>query len=122
MAYNSQNLGKEGEKEAVNFLEKQGYLILETNWRYRKLEVDIIAKKQEELVIIEVKTRSTDEFGEPEVFVSKKKQKNLIKAANEYINHIDFHGETRFDIISIVQNNENLVVKHIESAFYPTLN
>ena len=122
MRDNSQNLGKIGEKEAVNFLEKQGYIILETNWRYRKLEVDIIASKKEELVIVEVKTRSTDEFGDPELFVSKKKQKNLIKAADEYITKINFNGETRFDIISILQDNENLVVKHIPGAFYPTIN
>lgn len=122
MADNSQNLGKNGEKEAVNFLKKEGYLILETNWRYRKLEVDIIASKKDELVIIEVKTRSTDEFGDPELFVSKKKQRNLIKAAHQYITQINFNGETRFDIISILQDNENLVVKHIPGAFYPTLN
>ncbi len=122
MGYNSQNLGEKGEKEARNFLEKEGYLILEMNWRFKKLEVDIIAKKNDELIIVEVKARSTDVFGEPEMFVSKKKQKNLIKAANEYILLIDFNGETRFDIVSILQNNENLVVKHIPGAFYPSIN
>lgn len=122
MGDNSQNLGKNGEHYAVKYLQDLGYLILETNWRVRKLEVDIIAKHKTNLVIVEVKARSTNVFGEPEVFVSKKKQSNLIKAAHEYIQQIDFNGETRFDVISILQNNENFIVKHIQNAFEPSIN
>lgn len=122
MGDNSQNLGKNGEQYAVKYLQELGYLILETNWRVRKLEVDIIAKDKENLVVVEVKARSTDAFGEPEVFVSRKKQANLVKAAQEYIQQIDFDGETRFDVISILQNNEKFVVKHIQNAFEPSIN
>lgn len=111
--------GKTGEKEAVEFLLQNGYTILETNWRSGPLEADIIAEKNKTLVIIEVKTRSTNYFGEPEEFVNREKQSKLIKIANIYIekNNIDF--ETRFDIVSVVINTSGTKVYHIEDAFYP---
>ena len=115
------NLGKSGESAAVKFLENLGYSVLETNWRFKKLEVDIIARYKNELVFAEVKTRSTNAFGEPEVFVSKQKQKFLIQAANEYIRLTDFNGEARFDIVAVLQDKQNLVVKHIPNAFYPSI-
>jgi putative endonuclease len=121
MTYNSQNFGKNGEEEAVKFLKNLGYTIVETNWRARKLEIDIIAKDVETLVVVEVKTRATDAFGDPQTFVSKQKQNNLVKAANEYIMQTDFNGETRFDIVSVLQINNNFVVKHIQNAFQPSI-
>lgn len=121
MKDNSQNLGKNGEQEAVKYLEKKGLKIIELNWRFGKLEVDIIAKDKEELVIVEVKTRATDAFGEPEVFVDKKKQSRLIKAANAYIHQVDFNGETRFDVVSVLEKNAQLMVKHIPNAFAPSI-
>jgi putative endonuclease len=114
-------LGKAGEAEAVKFLENNGYEVLQKNWRFKKLEVDIIAKHHNVLVFAEVKARSTDVFGEPELFVTKQKQRFLIQAANEYIRLTDFNGEARFDIISVLQDNQNLVVKHIPNAFYPSI-
>ena len=77
--------GQKGEQMAADFLEKNGYKILETNWRFMNLEADIIAEKSKILVIAEVKTRKSNYFGEPESFVTKQKQKNLIKTANAYI-------------------------------------
>lgn len=118
---NSQKFGNKGEQHAVNFLENSGYKILERNWRHRHLEVDIIVSGQNELVFVEVKTRSTDVFGEPEIFVSKQKQRNLIQAAAVYIEKSGFDGNARFDIISILQDNDNFVVKHIQNAFYPSI-
>lgn len=118
---NSQKLGKNGEQEAVKFLEKKGLTIIEINWRTGKLEIDIIAKDKEELVIVEVKTRGTNAFGEPEFFVDKRKQKNLVKAANAYIQKVDFSGETRFDVIAITEHNSQLMVKHIPNAFAPSI-
>jgi putative endonuclease len=90
-------LGKNGEELAVRHLKSNGYEILETNWRKGSLEVDIIARKGNTLVIAEVKTRSTNYFGEPEEFVTRAKQKNLIKAANSYIlqNNFDHGSEIR---------------------------
>ena len=117
----SHELGKDGEEIANDLLLKKGYKILEKNWRHSKDEVDLIATHGDYLVIIEVKTRSTFYFGEPEVFVNKKKQYFMIRAANAYIMKHNIHLETRFDIISIVQSGERVSIKHIEDAFYPTL-
>ena len=114
------NTGKKGEEMAATFLREKGMTILETNWRFGYLEADIIAKFEKTLVVIEVKTRKSNYFGEPESFVTKQKQKNLIKAANEYIERKNLDLEVRFDIISIVLNDYN-AIKHIEDAFYPLL-
>ena len=112
--------GQKGEEMAAKFLEEKGYTILETNWRFMHLEADIIAKTGQTLVVAEVKTRKSNYFGEPESFVTKQKQKNLIRAANAYVERKDLDLEVRFDIISIVLN-DNTAVKHIEDAFYPLL-
>ena len=117
----SHELGKSGEETAYNFLINKGFTILEKNWRHNKDEVDLIARQGDYLVIIEVKTRSTFYFGEPQIFVNKKKQGFMIRAANAYILKNDIHLETRFDIISIVQSGDRVSIKHIEDAFYPTL-
>ena len=114
--------GKEGEELAAKFLEQKGYRILETNWRFKNLEADIIAMQKNILVIVEVKTRKTNHFGEPEEFVDKKKQKNIIKAANAYIESKEIENEVRFDIVSVlVKGEQQAVINHIEDAFYPTL-
>ncbi len=114
-------LGKKGEDLALAYLQKKGYTILETNWTVGKLEVDIIAKDKDFLVIVEVKSRQSSYFGEPEAFVDKAKQKNLIRAANTFIEKRNINTETRFDIISIVCCGEDTHIEHIEDAFYPTL-
>jgi putative endonuclease len=112
--------GQKGEEMAAKFLEEKGYTILETNWRFMNLEADIIAQLNKTLVIAEVKTRKSNYFGEPESFVTKQKQKNLIKTANAYIERKELDLEVRFDIVSIVLN-DSTSVKHIEDAFYPLL-
>jgi putative endonuclease len=114
-------LGKAGEEIAIGHFKSNGYEILETNWRKGSLEVDIIARKGNTLVIAEVKTRSTNYFGEPEEFVTRVKQKNLIKAANSYILQNNLDLEARFDIISILFKSGSHRIHHIEDAFYPTL-
>ncbi len=111
-------LGTRGEDEAVSFLIKNGYRIKERNWRFAKAEIDIIAENDEWLVMVEVKTRSNDAFGSPEVFVSKKQQGHLIRAANRYLDLYPTEKDTRFDIISIVIEPKFLL-EHIPEAFYP---
>lgn len=110
-------LGKEGEKLAVNFLLKKGYKILEKNWRYLKAEVDIIAKKETTLIIIEVKTRSSDYFGDPQDFINPKKINLLVSAANEYVISRNLDVEVRFDIIAILLNSKTKKIEHLENAF-----
>ena len=114
-------LGIKGEDLALEYLQKKGYKILATNWNCNKAEVDIIAMDRSFLVIVEVKTRQSSYFGEPEAFVNKAKQKNLIYAANQFIEQRNIKGETRFDIISIVKSGDDIKIDHIEDAFYPTL-
>lgn len=115
------DLGQRGEELAVAFLRKNQFQILETNWRFGKDEIDIICLKDEVLVIAEVKTRSSSYFGEPEVFVTRKKQAFLIRAANVYILNKDLDVECRFDIISIIHVGQRSKITHLEDAFYPTL-
>lgn len=112
-------LGERGEAFALHLLVSKGFKIIATNWRFRKDEVDIIAKDDKFLVIVEVKTRSTNYFGEPFTAVTKKKQGFLIRAANAYIEEYDIDLECRFDIISIVFAENKHQVEHIEDAFYP---
>ena len=113
-------IGKDGEEQAIEFLKKLGYTVLACNWRFKHLEVDIIAQDNKELVIVEVKTRQNDLFGTPESFVTKDKQRKLMKAAHEYIiqNNVDL--EVRFDIVSVISATKK--VYHIKNAFYVGLN
>lgn len=92
---------------------------METNWRYKKLEIDIIALDNNIIVFVEVKTRGSDEYGEPETFVSLKKQRFIIEAANNYIIANNINYEARFDIVSILFKNNQFVIKHLPDAFYP---
>lgn len=115
------DLGEKGEELATQFLRDNGYEILARNWRYRNAEIDIIARKGVDLAIVEVKTRATNYFGEPEEFVSRKQQQNLIMASNEYVVSNDLDVDVRFDIISIIINQKQQKVFHIEGAFYPRL-
>ena len=109
--------GKIGEKIAKEYLTNQGYEILHTNWRTKRYEVDIIAKKSNLLVFCEVKCRSSNFFGEPESFVSKRKQRNIIQSATIYVKLNQWQGESRFDIISILMKSENPKINHIEGAY-----
>jgi len=111
-------LGKEGEQLAVDYLLKKGYKILESNWRYQKAEVDIIVQKETILAAVEVKTRSTNEFGDPQDFVKPKKIKLLVSAVNEYVVQNDLDVEVRFDIIAITKTNTGFDIEHLEDAFF----
>lgn len=110
--------GQSGEQEAGHYLTSKGFTIIHTNWRYKKEEVDLIVENEEYLVFVEVKTRTTEDFGSPEEFVSRKKQLHLIKAANAYIEENDIDKEARFDIIAVILQPQFKII-HLEEAFYP---
>jgi putative endonuclease len=112
------DLGKLGEEIAVEFLQKEGYEILETNWTFQKAEVDIIAKKENTLAIIEVKTRSSLDFGLPQDFVKPKKIQLLVKAVDEYVISNDLDLEVRFDIIAVHKEGKSFAIEHLIDAFY----
>lgn len=112
------DFGRWGEDLAVDFLQRQGMEILARNWRAGRAEVDILARDKDELVAVEVKTRGTDAFGRPEVFVSRKKIRLLTEAVNAYVEQTGWEGEIRFDIVAIVREGGKTRVEHIPDAFY----
>ncbi|WP_152286087.1 YraN family protein [Flavicella marina] len=111
------DFGKKGELLALEYLLENNYKIVEKNWRYQKAEIDIIAQKDSTLVIAEVKTRSSDYYGNPQDFVSPKKINLLVSAADAYVlrNHLDF--EVRFDIIAVLKKSQTFQIEHIKDAF-----
>ncbi len=112
------DLGKKAEELAAGFLLKNGYKILARNFRYQKAEIDIIAEKDNLIIICEVKARSTDVFNLPQESVNKKKIKLLVSAADYYLKEFNVTKEVRFDIISILPDKkEDLLIEHIQDAF-----
>lgn len=112
-------LGKFGEALATEFLIRAGYTILERNYTFDKAEIDIIAQREEDIVVIvEVKTRNSAYFGDPQSFVSPGKIKLLVKAANEYMIENSLDTEVRFDIIAVLKNKTTEQLEHFENAFY----
>ena len=112
-------LGNKGENLAIALLRRKGYTVLAENWRFGKNEIDIVARIGETMVFVEVKTRSTDSFGNPEKSVTKGKQKRTIEAANAYLEKFEIDLEARFDIISIVTFGNRTKIDHMEDAFFP---
>ena len=119
---NTKDIGIIGEEAAVNYLESQGYVILDRNWRCGHLELDIVALDGEFLAIVEVKTRDVNSLLLPTEAITKSKQKNIINAANSYVFKNRRHEEVRFDIVSVIHHNgEVQKVELIKYAFYPSL-
>ena len=112
-------LGEKGEQLALAFLRELGYETIVANWRERKFEIDIIALDQNEIVFVEVKTRSSEMFGRPEEAVTLKKQEHLIEGADFYIQENEIDLESRFDVVSIILNSNKEEIRHIKNAFYP---
>ena len=112
------DLGHLGESLVVGFLLENNYVILERNWRFQKAEIDIIAKKEGQIIIVEVKTRNSNFFGDPQSFVSPEKIKLLVKAANQYLVSNNIPLEVRFDILAIIKNKSTQEITHFKDAFY----
>ena len=110
--------GAWAEELATKYLEQKGYKILERNWRWQRAEVDIIARQEQSIVIIEVKSRSSNTLGEPEEAVSAAKELILIDAAGQYALQTGHNGEVRIDIIAILFQGRNYQLKHFEDAIY----
>ncbi|REG99029.1 YraN family protein [Flavobacterium aquicola] len=121
-------LGKLGEDLAVEYLKKNGYTILNKNWTFQKAEIDIIAQIEDTLAIVEVKTRSSLEYGLPQDFVKPKKIQLLVKAVDAYVTQRDLDINVRFDIIAITasvrpsvsghKEEKSFVIEHLINAFY----
>ena len=116
-------LGKKGEEIAASYLIKNGYKILARNWFYDRKEIDIIAQQNDEIVIVEVKTREGDYFEEPWEAVSNRKIRNLVDVADAWLNQKKIDKETRFDVISIIFSDDvNYELTHFQDAFIPPVN
>lgn len=113
--------GKWGEQLACQWLESNGFTILHRNWRQGRDEIDIVAREGAFLVVVEVKTRSSARWGDPELAVGPVKQRNLMRAAGELLHQTPGNLELRFDLISITRTANGPEVFHIPDAFYPTL-
>lgn len=113
-------LGIKGEIQALQYLAANDYEILETNYRYKRAEIDIIARKDGLLIFVEVKTRSNQSYGPPEAFVSNLKMKLFMEAAYFYMEKINHQWEIRFDVVAlIIQKNKRPQLRHLIDAFVP---
>ena len=110
-------LGEEGERLAKMYLLSKGHVIMASNWRCGKIEVDLISDDGELIVFTEVKTRSTTAFGNPEEAVDEEKELAMINAADIYLRNLHLDVEVKFDIISVIINSEGVQLNHIEDAF-----
>ena len=107
--------GQDGENLAAKFLEAKGFEIVARNYRYRKAEIDLIVQKDDWLLFVEVKTRSSTALGTPETFVDIRKLNRIIDAAEAYIYANDWNGHIRFDIISVTLGWETEII-HFEDV------
>ena len=114
-------LGNLGELKAQEYLRSKGYTIKHVKWVCGKLELDIVAEKDGWLVVVEVKTRSTETFEAPKEAITPRKIRNIINATHEYIQIFDWQGDTRFDVISVIPVGQQFKIDHIEDAFLSPL-
>ena len=114
-------LGKAGEDAAVAYLEQQGYIIRDRNWRKGHFELDIVAASDCELIVVEVKTRSNTQFAEPEDAVDLPKIRRTVRAADTYMKLFQIDVPVRFDIVTVVGENGDFKIEHMKEAFYPPL-
>ncbi len=114
-------LGKEGEEEAAAYLEAHGYTILHRNWRSGRFELDIVAEKDNELIVIEVKTRRNNEYGLPEEAVTSRKIRHIVSSTDSYLKKYAIDLPVRFDIITVVGTQPPFQIEHIEEAFFPPI-
>jgi putative endonuclease len=112
-------LGKQGENFAAAFLIQNGYLILERGWTYRHLELDIIAFKDNLLVVVEVKTRATASYADPDDTISNAKLRKIYDATEHYMELKNIPWEVRYDLITVIASGDPWGIEHLEGAFYP---
>ncbi len=114
----SRELGRKGEIAAQEFLKRRGYRILATNYRCRFGEIDIVSESDGTVVFVEVKTRSSDRFGQPAEAVTRSKRARLYRLAQEFLlRHNLADVPVRFDVLSINRAGRNMEIEHLEGAF-----
>jgi putative endonuclease len=116
-----QDLGREGERLAAQYLEGLGMTILERNWRFGHKEIDLIAREGNDLVIVEVKTRTAPVRESPDQAIPREKRRSLVSAANAYVRFNRIPLDVRFDTVNVVFNRESVELTHVRDAFFATL-
>ena len=115
---NNIKFGRWGEEKASKYLSAKGYKILENNYRLKFGEIDIIAGKDDLIVFIEVKTRSNIDYGFPQAAVTTTKQEKIKKTAQFFLHESNYHDyQIRFDVISILYQNEVIKIEHLKNCF-----
>lgn len=114
-------LGKEGEAAAAAYLQAQGYVLRERNWRSRSSELDIIAEKDGTLVVVEVKTRASLRFGQPEEAVDGRKIRRIVASTDAYLKKYGIDLPVRFDIITVTGVRPPFQITQLIDAFFPPL-
>ncbi len=116
-------LGILGEGLALSFLEKKGYILIAKNWRFRRSEIDLIMQDADNIVFVEVKTRTRSELSAPIDAITSSKIRHLVSVAQAYIQQHQSQLYPRFDIVAVVVDPESQTseIEHIEDAFYPPL-
>ncbi len=115
------DLARKGELEAENYLSAKGFTIIERNWYHRQKELDLIAYDEDELVIIEVKTRNAPALDNPSMAIDRKKKRNLVIAANAFARKNKISKEIRFDVVWLVYRGDIAEIDYIKNAFVPGL-
>lgn len=114
-------LGRSGELLAAEYLESKGYTVLDRNWRSGHKELDLVARSGNTLVVVEVKTRGSARFGNPEDAVDMRKIRRLVLATDAYLRLKCLDMNVRFDIVTIIDSGGKVTVEHIEDAFFPPI-
>jgi putative endonuclease len=112
------SVGTKGEALALEYLQRQGYEIVQTNFRFDRAEIDVIAREKDTLVFVEVKMRRGKSVGEPEDAITLRKRDQIRKAAEGYLYKSDLpDADCRFDVISIKQRGRETEIYHLKDVF-----
>ena len=106
--------GAKGELLAAEMLRQKGFEIIERNYRFKRSEIDLIVKKDNWLVFVEVRVRNSNTFGYPEQTISQAKRKKVMEGAAHYLEEVNWTGNVRYDVVAIHKND----IRHFEDAFY----
>jgi putative endonuclease len=119
MAHSPHELGKAGEAAAAAYFEARDYEVLARGYRHGRAEVDLVLRQGTALLVfVEVKTRSSGQYGTPETFVSARKKELFRLAATHLQEELDWRGDIRFDIVALTLLSQGFRIEHFEDAFY----
>jgi len=112
-------LGEKGEELATAHLRRHGYQVVHRNWIWNHKELDIVCKKDDLLIVVEVKARTNQAYERPQDAVTLKKQRHITEATQAYMDTYGLENEVRFDVISILFHQQQTQLEHIQDAFHP---